>query len=195
MKNLMILTGVIFLLSIACQKEQLIEEPMDLDPIGIEAKVDENNLALFMKPGKMIPLKGEIYEIGDGDQLECYGIPYFSKYLDIGGQVTHLGNVEGGFVELLNCRLEIRDEIPTIIVDAIGEMAAANGDAIHYGGELTIIFVDNIPIVNNINSITGGTGRWKNATGYFEATFEPQENGILKVLVSGEVSSPGTNNR
>ncbi len=185
----MFLISLFLMISFACQKENVLSD-FELNGPGFE-EID-NNISKSLKPIKMVPLKGEIIEIGTGEPVSCFGIPYSAHYLDIGGHVTHLGNVEGGYGNLTNCRMEVRDEVPTIIVDVDGQLAAANGDALFYEGELTVIFVDQVPVVTNVNSITGGIGRWEHASGYFENFFQPQEDGTLLISILGEVSSPGS---
>ena len=196
MKKIVLFISLILLITIGCQKEESLSL-FDDSPILHDVTTKVEGLSLHaMKPLKMVPLKGEVVEVGEGELLSCFGIPYFSRYLDIGGEVTHLGNVAGGYVDILNCRQELRDGIPAVVTDVSGQFKAANDDLLYYSGELVVKFIDGQPpVVTNFNIINGGTGRWENANGYFDTAFENLENGNLVVTVSGEVSPPGNNKK
>lgn len=181
MKKLLFFIGLIFIVSIGCQNDEFFSEFEGETTF----KVDEI---------KMVPLKGEIIEIVDLDAgfMDCFGTPYPSRYLDISGHLTHLGNVAGGFADLFNCRMEIRNEVPHLVTNVSGEFKAANDDVLMYEGELWFSLEDMSQGGSAFN-ITGGSGRWENAVGQFVAFFEPQEDGTLLYIVNGEVSSPGKN--
>jgi len=183
MKNLLFFISLIFVVSIGCQKDEISAEL-------------ENEATLKVAKIKMVPLKGEIIEIVDLDAgfMDCFGTPYPSRYLDISGHLTHLGNVAGGFADLFNCRMEIRNEVPHLVTNVSGEFMAANNDVLRYEGELWFSLEDPSQ-AGSAFSITGGTGRWENATGQFIAFFEPQTDGTLLYIVNGKVSSPGKNKK
>jgi len=180
MKELLFIS-LIFFVSLGCQNDEIFSE-FEGEAI---LKVDEI---------KMVPLKGEIIEIVDLDAgfMDCFGTPYPSRYLDISGHLTHLGNVAGGYAELFNCRMEIRNDVQSLVSDVSGEFKAANGDVLMYEGELWFSLED-MSQGGSAFTITGGSGRWENATGQFIAFFEPREDGTLLYIVNGEVSSPGKN--
>lgn len=138
--------------------------------------LNENTELLLKAPGndKMVPLKGEIIEIADlfYGVLNC-GIPDYyppAHYDDISGNLTHLGNVEGGYADLFNCRMGERDGMPFLLVDATGQFLSANGDALNYEGELWFSLIDPA-LSRSVFTITGGTGRWESAKGNFSAIF------------------------
>lgn len=190
MKKFLFISLFFFLFS-GCEKEELNQEG-DVELLNVAT---EFPLLASSNEG-MVPLKGEIIEVPDLSYgfLNC-GIPdYFppAHYDDISGNLTHLGNVEGGFADLFNCRMEMRDEMPFLLVDAKGEFMSANGDVMFYEGEL--LFSLLYPSLNSSTFIiTGGTGRWRNAKGNFAGTFEQLEDGTLWYGVDGYVSPPGKN--
>jgi hypothetical protein len=192
MKNLMFLMSLCLLIAIGCSKD--VEVLPGLDK-GLSTTMKED-IALDtrhhpQKPPKMVPLKGEVIEVGIGEPLVCFGIPYFGQFLDIKGHLTHLGNTEGGFVNLTNCRMEVREGIQTIVVDSDGQFQAANGDLLFYTGEVTVVIGETGPVIFNRNEFDGGTGRWEEAQGYFIADSEHLEDGSLLLEISGWITPPG----
>ncbi|MFO8146382.1 MAG: hypothetical protein R6U03_03225 [Gillisia sp.] len=190
MKKLLFFSLFFFLLT-GCEKDELMP--------ATEAEMLNENAELLLKaPGKdkMVPLKGEIIEIADLSYgvLDC-GIPDYyppAHYDDISGSLTHLGNVEGGYADLFNCRMGERDGMPFLLVDATGQFMSANGDVLNYEGGLWFSFI-NPALSGSAFTITGGTGRWENAKGNFSAIFQPLEDGTLLYSVDGYVSPPGKN--
>lgn len=189
MKKLLFFIGMIFMVSIGCQKDEIFTD------LEYETTL-KNETTLKRAEIKMVPLKGEIIEIVDLDAgfMDCFGTPYPSRYLDISGHLTHLGNVAGGFADLFNCRMEIRNEVPHLVTNVSGVFKAANDDVLTYEGELWFSLIDMTDAGSAFN-ITGGSGRWKNAMGSFIASFEPQVDGTLLYIVNGEVTSPGKNKK
>ncbi|NND05248.1 MAG: hypothetical protein HKN87_02615 [Saprospiraceae bacterium] len=195
MKKLMFLISLLFLLSLGCQKDEVIT--------GLEselaAKIDNANAPddpSFRSPKavKMVPLKGEIIQIPDGNPLDCFGIPVVDHFTDISGHLTHLGNVAGGTSEVPGCRMETRDGVPTIIADIVGHFRAANDDILTFEGEIWVAFVNGVQVGGNAFQITAdGTGRWENADGYFTISLEPLEDGTIWYSVDGYVTPPGKN--
>lgn len=190
MKRLLLL-GMFFFLLTGCEKEEL---NMETDAEMLDATTE-----VFLRTSvkdKMVPLKGDIIEIADPTYgfLNC-GIPgYFppAHYDDISGSLTHLGNVEGGYANLFNCRMGERNGMPFLLVDATGQFMSANGDALNYEGGLWFSFMDPT-LSGSAFTITGGTGRWENAKGYFAAIFQPLDDGTLLFRVDGYVTPPGKN--
>lgn len=188
MKKIIIFMGLFLMVSTGCEKdEMLIESANDVttDIIGTTSKA---------KKTKFVPLKGHTIEIADinAPPILCLGAPFPSRFLDIGGQITHLGNVEGGYIEFSNCRLEFIDEDPFLFADAIGEFLAANGDTLSYEGAIWTSPTDPAQISAYMN-ITGGTGRWENAMGNFTGLAQPYEDSKTLFTISGKVTPPGKN--
>lgn len=190
MKKLLVL-GMFFFLLTGCEKEELNMET--------DAEVLNGATELFLKSSvrdKMVPLKGEIIEVFDPSFgfLDC-GIPNYSPpshYDDISGNLTHLGNVAGGYADLFNCRMGERNTLPFLLVEATGLFMSANGDELHYEGELWVSLIDPT-LSGSAFNITGGTGRWENARGNFTAIFQPLDDGTLWYRVDGYVTPPGKN--
>jgi hypothetical protein len=188
MKRILFFIGLLFMVSIGCEKDEVFTELTD------EATAEIKGTTAKSKKIKMVPLKGKIIEIADpnAEPIDCLGNPFPSRFLDIGGHVTHLGNVAGGFVEFSNCRLDFIDDVPFLFADAIAQFRAANGDIMTYEGEFWLSPVD--PSQNGgAFDITGGTGRWENATGHFSGSVQPLEDGTTLYTVSGMVTPPGKN--
>lgn len=187
MKKLLLL-GMLFFFLTGCEKEELTPDT--------EAGISELDFRTSANKEKMVPLKGEIIEIPDlfYGYLDC-GIPAIQEpkhYDDIGGNLTHLGNVAGGYGDLDNCRIEVREGEMYVVADGSGEIMSASGDVLRYDGEMWISFSD--PALNgSLFAITGGTGRWENARGHFAGFFEPLEDGTLFFGIDGFVTPPGKN--
>ncbi|HEY9117651.1 MAG TPA: hypothetical protein VIN11_07480 [Roseivirga sp.] len=190
MKKLVLLNMFFFLFS-GCEKEELSEQN---DLQNLNAAVEFSQKASTKEI--MVPLKGEIIEIADltNGTLDC-GIPNYyppAHYDDISGSLTHLGNVEGGYADLSNCRMRQKDGMPFLLVDASGLFMSANRDTLLYEGQLWFSLTDPSLSTSEF-TITGGTGRWENASGYFAGLFEPLEDGTLFFAVDGYVTPPGKN--
>ena len=188
MKKLLFLSTFLFVLS-GCEKEEMnhqtdLQTPNFQTEFSLKASAKED----------MVPLKGEIIEIADitYGTLDCKLPDYYppAHYDDISGHLTHLGDVEGGYADLFNCR--IGDGIPFLLVDAKGQFMSANGDILTYEGQLRFSLMDPSLSTSEF-TITGGTGRWENASGYFAGFFEPLEDGTLFFGVDGYVTPPGKN--
>lgn len=188
MKKLLLLSMFFFLLT-GCEKEELsLESDLQLFNAATELSLRASTKDI------MVPLKGDIVEIADlaYGTLDC-GIPDYyppAHYDDVSGSLTHLGNVEGGYADLSNCRMEVKNELPFLKVDATGQFLSANGDILSYEGELWFSLLDP-SLSTSAFIITGGTGRWEHASGHFTASFEPLEDGTLIFGVDGYVTPPG----
>jgi len=192
MKKILYLINLIFLVEFGCQNEDAISNLESNMMTTIEATSTSKNINSLSKSEIMVPLKGVIIEIGAGNPLDCFGIPYFAQYQDIEGHLTHLGNVEGGYANLLcHEEMEVRDGVPTIVVEVDGQFMAANGDVLNYVGELLVNIVEGMPVMSNWFSIIDGTGHWDGADGYFTLAFQPMDNGTLLVTVDGWITPPG----
>ena len=190
MKKVLVLSMLFFILT-GCEKEELFQEN-DLEMLNASTELSLRASAKEI----MVPLKGEIIEVADLTYgfLEC-GIPeYFppAHYDDISGSLTHLGNVEGGFADLFNCRMTIKDGMPFLLVDATGQFKSANGDILTYEGYLWFSMTDP-SLSTSAFIITGGTGRWEHSTGHFAAFFQPIDDSSLIFNVNGYVTPPGKN--
>lgn len=190
MKKLVLLIMLFFLFT-GCEKDELSEEN-DLQMLNATAELSQKASAKEI----MVPLKGDIYEIANlaYGTLDC-GIPDYyppSHFDDISGSLTHLGNVEGGYGDLFNCRMEERDGLPFLLVDATGQFMSANGDILTYEGQLWFSMTDP-SLSTSAFTITGGTGRWEHAKGHFAAFFQPIDDYSLIFSVDGYVTPPGKN--
>ena len=193
MKKMIFFISLLFLVSLGCQKEEITSVENELTNNTPTLNLTDDIGTSSIRSRQMVPLKGEIIEVGSGEELTCFGLPYNTHYDDISGHLTHLGNAAGGYADLLNCRIEVRGEVPVpfIVVDVSGQFMAANNDILSYEGEIWISTIDFS--AGNSFAITGGTGRWEDAAGHFTATFEPREDGTILYGVSGEVTPPGSN--
>ena len=131
---------------------------------SVEMNFTTNNNVLDYPDLKMVPFKGDVIEfpLFDPGPVFCGSIPYPSGFRNIGGRMTHLGNIEGGYIEFLNCVPDILDGIPVFVAESVGEFHSSSGDKVYYEG--TLIFNhDGTGEGINENYITNGTGRWEDA--------------------------------
>jgi hypothetical protein len=182
MKNLFFLIGLCVLLFGGCEKDSVVVQDSNTDTV-----ISAQDLLETRSNGQMVPLKGEIIEVGVGPSV-CNGVPYFTHYDDISGHLTHLGNVEGGYADLFNCRIELRDGVPFVVVDDTGVFQAANGDVVNYEGSVWVSTLDFS--FGNVQFITGGTGRWEGAEGDFVLSGESLPDGTLLMVVDGQITPP-----
>ena len=96
---------------------------------------------------------------------------------------------------MLKCRMEVLDGVTTkITADVVGHFRAANTEVLTYEGEIWLSFENGIPVGGgNFFDITGGTGHWENAAGYFTLSWVELENNMNLYTVTGEVTPPGKN--
>lgn len=187
MKKLFFITCLLSICFIACEDEEFPSSDNYYEP-----QVEGYDINGLDCPDiKTVPLKGHTIEVPYFDPLlTCGDIPYPRGFKDVGGNLTHLGNVEGGFLEFFDCTPDMVSET-VFTAGFTGEFVAANGDKVFYEGTLT--FDVTLPGQGTSNSIiTGGTGRWKNAKGcfrYYDVT--PLPDGTIKVYVDGKISLPG----
>ncbi len=141
----------------------------------------------------MVPYHGEFVQTVDltGGFLEClpegFDLPLFPRLFTVEGKATHLGKIQGGTLEILNCTLDPSTGI--LGGDIAGTLIAANGDMIHFYG-----FAQAFPDGSGGSECTfdGGSGRWENACGYFTTQSSGQPDGMsMLVIADGEICAPG----
>jgi hypothetical protein len=187
MKKIVFVFAIIFLGIIACEKDEFVTNDSSDERVltrGISSGLDCPDI-------KMVPFKGHTIEVPYFDApIFCNDIPYPSGFKDVGGKLTHLGDVTGGYLEFQNCEPDALSET-AFSADFTGEFVSANGDKVFYEG--TLIFDVTIPGGGYSNCvITHGTGRWKNAKGCFRyENATPLDDGTLKVYVDGRITPPG----
>ena len=141
----------------------------------------------------MLPLHGEVVQTIDpsGGFLTCIpsdiGLPPFPRMFTVEGIVSHLGRLQGGTLEVLNCALN--PETGALVGDVTGTWIAANGDMVYFSG---YAFVNADGSAGGELTIEDGTGRWENACGAFTTQSGGQVDEMSSiVIIEGEICAPG----
>jgi hypothetical protein len=161
MMLLFILTG--------CNKEAFFGEEADVNLKSAELKT--------------VPVKGQIYAIVTEERD---GMAYAGN---LGGIMSHLGELIVEKSTFLRTKLEMR-EGPAVYWEMYGDVAASNGDLLHYTlwGELNLAKNEYVSVV----TYNDGTGRFKNATGQVDITGYIDANGQLVMNGEGFLSNVGS---
>jgi len=183
MKKLIFVFAIICIGLIACGDDPMIEEE----------KVVDNNLAGLDCPNvEMGPLIGNVIQL-PYSFMKCGDNPYPKGFEDIGGNLTDLENVSGGFIEFSNCNPGVYEGTPVYIADYIGQFVASNKDTVFYEGTFTFDPTtqgEGIRISPSI--ITGGTGKWEEAEGCFKFyDFTQLNDGSIQASIVGKITPPG----
>jgi hypothetical protein len=130
--------------------------------------------ALAKVDGKMVPLKGSFEGAGT----------------EFAGNFSHLGLFEGVVVP----GTPDLSEFPIIVIPSTATWTAANGDTVTNSAELRINFfclisAGDCPYSQEF-TITGGTGRFMNATGSATATGTLFADGSYDGYLDGTISQP-----
>ncbi len=198
MKPKLVFVALLMFFAFSCQKESMDTDMTTTFEESSQKMQSVNNLPILKYPKlQMVPLKGTVIEVGDFSvpPLLCGPIPFPRRFLDIGGTVTHLGNVAGGYVQFSSCNPDIINGQEVYLADLVGVLQASNGDEVQYEG---VLWFDRInPAVGGTDcTITGGTGRWEDAHGHFEFyNFERKEDGTLHASLKGKITPPGVANQ
>ncbi len=191
--SLSLLSTLILAMVLACQKEEI--NPLQQRGIHTMMEALDNAVVIHAKKGhrQMVPFKGYVIEVPyfDPAPVFCLDIPYPRGFRDIGGQITHLGNVAGGHLEFLNCNPGKLDGVSVFAADYVGEFHSPSGDKVFYEGTLTF-FPDPGQEGISENVITGGTGKWDGASGHFRYyNITLQEDGTFYASIEGMITPIG----
>ena len=194
MKKLLFLVGMLIFVAYACQDDEY--EPLFDGVIdqNIEMVNTVNNSSHLDCPDvKMVPLKGNVLEVPDFTlpPIFCEMTPFPQKFIDISGNITHLGEVTGGYVQFLTCIPDIFGDQEVYVAELIGILQASNGDVVEYEG---IFWFDRVNTTDGGTEciITGGTGRWEDAQGCFEfKDFSTTPDGYFYANVEGKITPSG----
>lgn len=148
---------------------------------------------------KMIPIKGDVsfgLVITESDFENGIPVP---KQGPISGTVSHLGNLKEGSLWLTDSYELYATETQFCIDYGInGKLVAANGDELVFTAVGTIFVVGNEDGLNWVGTFTftGGTGRFKNASGEASSTGvgTRDNNGLpltLELNLDGTISNVG----
>ena len=133
---------------------------------------------------KNIPVKADIYAVVTEEQD---GVPYAGN---LGGTISHLGDLILEKSTFLRTKFEMK-EGPTIYSEMLGDVAASNGDVMHY----TMWYELNLAKNEYISTVTyvGGTGRFEHVTGFLDVTgYMDQDTGKLMMKGEGQLSNVGS---
>ena len=184
MKYLQVLLAFSLMLLFSCESDFFTEQP------------DENVAFRTSEDMPMLPFHGEFMQEIDftGGFLACIpaeaGLPPFPRLFTVEGKATHLGKLQGGSLEILNCTLD--PATGALGGDIVGTMIAANGDLLNFYGYATA-FPDGSGSAEC--TIDGGTGRWENACGSYTTQSAGQVGEpTMIVIADGEICAPGQTN-
>lgn len=136
--------------------------------------------------GELVPFKGSLA----GDVSHTPDPPFDFVEIDATGEASHLGKFTLAIPHLVN----------TATRTAVGtyEFTAANGDMLFadFTGQSTPTETPGVIHIVETATITGGTGRFADATGSFiaERLFDRIEDTTIGTF-TGSISSPGANQR
>ncbi len=122
---------------------------------------EEPDVSLKSAEMKTIPIKADMYAVVSEDRD---GIAYAGN---LGGTISHLGKLILEKSTFLRTSFEFR-EGPSVYWEMYGDVAASNGDLMHYTlwGQLNLATNEYQSTV----TYNGGTGRFENVTGYLDLT-------------------------
>jgi len=134
----------------------------------------------------IVPFKGHLQGRADPPVFDPPPSPFFSAHLRAEGQATHLGRFIMDFSHRVN--------LVTLAGSGKAVFTAANGDTLmtDVEGTATPAGSPTAFTVTETHTVTGGTGRFTNATGQFTITravdfADPFTSGQMK----GWISTPG----
>jgi hypothetical protein len=136
---------------------------------------------------KNVPVIADIYAIVTEEQD---GVAYAGN---LGGTMSHLGNLILEKSTFLRTKLEMKAG-PTVYWEMFGDVAASNGDVMHYSlwGELNLTNNEYISTV----TYDGGTGRFVNVTGHIDLTgYVDHETHQLMMKGEGMISNIGSSKK
>ncbi len=132
--------------------------------------------------GEQVPFKGSYEGV---DMTTAVNPPYISAEVDATGNATQLG--EFTFIEMVTVDTTTRNGTGIFL------FAAANGDTVFgtISGQATFT-PPNVLAISENAIITGGTGRFADATGSFTvARLKNTVTGATAASFEGTISSPG----
>lgn len=173
MRILSFLTSLLLLALMGCESDYL----TGLTDEDLQLRCEEEM--------KTVPFHGEFVQTIAHDAVPLPGCGVPSRFL-VSGNATHLGQLQGGCLNVLNCHFD--PELNALVGDATGALIAANGDELHLEG-VARAFANQTG--NGDMTITGGTGRWENATGWIHTESQQTGGASTNVIATGEITSPG----
>ena len=163
MKNLTLLAAVLMILG-SCQSDDL-ATPDGSSRISVRAQQQTRPFVATLT-GALNP---------DSAPTACTGDLPGLALLDysISGNATHFGNLRVAESSLHHEDCDLSFETALLTTNVSGQLVAANGDLIYYTGE-DVVNVFNLltqsgttGAINGTWTITGGTGRFEDASGSF----------------------------
>ena len=150
----------------------------------------ENNAALKSAEVKWLPIKGN-----NGYVVVTEFFNDFPSQGICGGNMTHLGKLQAEKSIWYTVNVEVPDsEMPWMLLwTQEGDWCAANGDLLHWSIITTVDMMNQT--VGGTAYFDGGTGRFKNAEGYFNLKGHPDADDATRFIVEegvGEISSIGS---
>ena len=172
----------------ACADDTPIEVEMSLTPEMAVAQASSGVGDVV----KMVPfkLKGTWWYASDGDASVCDQVPGTAaiQFIEWEGTGTHMGKVTGTNV---NC-LGPGDPMARPFLAQGGAITAAIGDVlIAFSDEVTLAVFPDYSFEIGPVDLTGGTGRFENATGWYQL-WGADAIAAGPFTLTGEISSVGS---
>lgn len=175
-------------LAFACTDNTPIEPELSLSPeMSVAQARGGMGDVVEMVPFKV---KGTWWYASDGDASICDEVPGTAaiQFIEWEGTATHMGKVTGTNI---NC-LGPGDPMTRPFLAQGGTITAANGDVLMaFGDEVTLSIFPDYSFEIGPVSFVGGTGRFKNATGWYQLYGE-DAIGAGPFTLTGEISSVGS---
>jgi hypothetical protein len=172
-----------------------------MDPALMDAAQPQAQVVAADHAQGMVPITWRYHmTAAPGDMLDCSnsdGSPSFLSFpvnWKSTGSMTHLGVTDPQATRawFTSCTVEIVGGYPVSgSGDGFVHVVGANGDAVDIEGTLTLSFTENV--ATGAWTITGGTGRFRGASGWVNTYEVPAEDGSGSVgSGSGMITRPGS---
>ena len=174
------------MLSAGCSQSLSPTSPSSVSaPTVMSMTVNEPSVVSAVSTAKTVPFKGNLEGLGV-ITFDPPPSPFFAVHLEASGNATHLGRFT----------VDIPHRVDTRTGTAIGTFAftAANGDRVtgNFTGVSTPTAILDVFSIEETATITGGTGRFADATGSFIVNrLVNLTTGLTTGSFEGTISSPG----
>jgi len=184
----------ILALLVACSDNTPLEPDLAASPeLGVAQAASAQGMAVKMVPLKM---KGTWAYAATGDATPCEAYPGSTPgFIEFGGTATHMGRFLG---TATNC-MDYSGPPVVAIMSQTTIIQAANGDLLFAQGTvgddppIELVFDPGVWYMIGPSLVTGGTGRFQNASGWFMLRGDYSMGpGGGDYIIEGRISSVGS---